>query len=333
MITILQSFPRGAPQTNPYLTQLVVNLPEDVSTLGWSWRAALFARYDVLHLHWPELLVRRKDLLRTTAQQILFVLLMLRIAASRIAVVRTVHNLTAHEPGGRLEGWLLGWCTRQTDLWIGLNDSTELPPGRPSVVIPHGHYRDHYAGVGLGEPVRGRLLYFGLVRRYKGVLQLIDTFRDLSEPALSLRILGQPKSDDLRQSIEVASRADSRIGLELRYVEDEALVRQIGEAELVVLPYAQMNNSGALLLALSLDRPVLVPETPSTISLAEEVGPGWLMTYRGELTAPILRDCLSRARADHRRARPNLEARDWTRVAAQHREAYLAAVGQHRTPA
>ena len=328
MITVLQSFPSSAPHTNPYLTQLVANLPADITTLGWSWRTALFGRYDVLHLHWPEVLFRRAALLRGAAHQALFALLMLRVAASRIAIVRTVHNPTPHEPGGALERWLLGWCTRQTDLWIGLNDTTELPNEGSSVVIPIGHYRDHYPHAAPSEPVRGRLLYFGLVRRYKGVLRLIDAFRDLSEPAATLRLLGQPNSEDLRQAIELASRDDPRIGVELRYIEDDSLVRNIGQAELVVLPYAQMHNSGALLLALSLDRPVVVPETPVTLALAEEVGPGWLMTYRGELTSAILSLGLQRARADQRRGRPNLEARNWQRVAALHRTAYLAAVGQ-----
>ncbi|MDQ3735757.1 MAG: GDP-mannose--glycolipid 4-beta-D-mannosyltransferase [Actinomycetota bacterium] len=328
MITVLQSFPSSAPQTNPYLTQLVGNLPEDVFSLGWSWRAALFSRYDVVHLHWPELLFRRANLVRSTAHQALFVILMLRIAASRIAIVRTVHNPTPHEPGGTLERWLLGWCARQTALWIGLNDSTELPAGRPSVVIPIGHYRDHYADAALGEQLPGRLLYFGLVRRYKGVLQLIDAFRNLSEPSATLRIVGQPNSADLRQAVESASRDDPRIVVELRYVEDDALARHISEAEMVVLPYAQMHNSGAVLLALSLDRPVLVPETPATIDLAEEVGRSWLITYRGELTAQILLNGLRRARVDERRGRPNLEARNWPRVAALHRAAYLAAVGR-----
>lgn len=335
MITVLQSFPRDGPQTNPYLTQLVARLPADVSPLSWSWRTALFGRYDVLHLHWPELLFRRENRLRTCAHQVLFALLMLRIALTRTVVVRTVHNPAPHEPGGLVEGWLLRWCLHLTGLWIALNDTTELPPGKPSVVIAHGHYRDVYDAARLPQPRRGRLLYFGLVRRYKGVLQLIAAFPGVNEPALSLRILGRPNSDELRGAIEAACRGDSRISAELRYVEDEVLIREIGQAELVVLPYAQMHNSGALLLALSLDRPVLAPETPSTAALAEEVGCGWLLTYRGELDGAVLRDGLRRVRADRRPARPDLSARDWPGLAVQHRNAYRAAAAgtlRHRSP-
>ena len=62
-------------------------------------------------------------------------------------------------------------------------------------------------------------------------------------------------------------------------------MREVSESELVVLPYHQMHNSGSVLAALSLDRSVLVPDSEFNRSLAEEVGPGWVVTYDGDLTA------------------------------------------------
>jgi len=327
MIRVLQSFPRPGSATNPYLTQLVESLPDDITILWWSWRAALFGRYDILHVHWPELLFRRDDPRRTFAHQCLFVLLMLRIAMTRIGLVRTVHNPSPHEKGSPFEGLLLRWCDRRTALWIALNDSTPIPPGQPSVVIPIGHYRNLYDRMSLPEPVHGRLLYFGLIRRYKGVLGLVAAFgRLVDSPDLTLRILGRPHPEELRNEIEAASRADPRVSAELRYVEDESLVRDIGESELVVLPYTEMHNSAAILLALSLDRPVLAPDTPTTAALAAEVGPGWLLTYRGELDPPGLEEGLRRVRGAARSTHPDLTAREWPALGAQHREAYLAAL-------
>ncbi len=145
-----------------------------------------------------------------------------------------------------------------------------------------------------------------------------------------MRILGSPNSVELRQSIEAAERADRRISAVLQYVDDEALVRDIGEAELVVLPYTELHNSGAVLLALSLDRPVLVPETATTTALATEVGPGWVLTYRGELDAQTLRDGLERCRSGGRIARPDLSARDWPALGRQHRAAYARALSSGR---
>ena len=80
------------------------------------------------------------------------------------------------------------------------------------------------------------------------------------------------------------------------YVTDDVLVREVTASELVVLPFANMTNSGSLLLALSLDRPVLVPSQPMTEQLAAEVGPGWVLTYAGPLEPAVLLDALAAAR-------------------------------------
>lgn len=74
-----------------------------------------------------------------------------------------------------------------------------------------------------------------------------------------------------------------------RYVDDPTLAREVSSAELVVLPYRDMHNSGTLLLALSLARPVLVPRTPNNVAVAAEVGPGWIFMYDGELDAGVIR--------------------------------------------
>ena len=49
--------------------------------------------------------------------------------------------------------------------------------------------------------------------------------------------------------MEAAAVADPRLTLDLRFVDDETLVREVSEASLVVLPYVEMKNSGALLVA------------------------------------------------------------------------------------
>ena len=53
----------------------------------------------------------------------------------------------------------------------------------------------------------------------------------------------------------------------------------------------------AALLALSLDRPVLVPANPVNDRLAEEVGPVWVQRYAGALTAEVLTSALAAVRS------------------------------------
>src|SRR5690606_36127483 len=56
-------------------------------------------------------------------------------------------------------------------------------------------------------------------------------------------------------------------------------------ADLVVLPYREILNSGTALLALSFDRPVLLPEAGAGDELTRRVGSEWVCTYEHELSA------------------------------------------------
>ena len=130
----------------------------------------------------------------------------------------------------------------------------------------------------------------------------------------------------MRDTVQAACRRDARVGALLQYVDNDVLAHEIGQAQLVVLPYRQMLNSGALLLALSLARPVLAPRSGANAAIAEEVGEGWLTLYRGELDAATLAAALRRQAGRDPRARPDLSRRDWPALGAQHYGSYLRAL-------
>src|SRR3954465_15757887 len=126
-VTVLQSFPPPRSTTNPYLVQLVRSLPDDVRIEYFSWRRALAGRYDVLHLHWPEVLLhspsRVRTLARMTAATLLLGLLRARplpgvLRGARLAVVRALHNPRPHEQPLLLERAVLRGLDRSTTRWI-----------------------------------------------------------------------------------------------------------------------------------------------------------------------------------------------------------------------
>ncbi|RMW96314.1 glycosyltransferase [Pseudoxanthomonas spadix] len=329
MLTVLQQVDRPTPTTNPYLVQLFRALEPMVHLRYWSLRNALLTRYDVVHLHWPEYMMRHPSALGRLLRQCAVALLLLRWQVLRTPVVRTMHNLEPHEGGGRFETLLLRWMDRLTTRWIRINATTELrAPGTDTAL--HGHYRHWYAGFAKPVQVPGRLLHFGLIRPYKGVEVLIKAMAEVCEPGCTLRIAGNPADAQMRTLVEQACAADPRISALLQYVQDPTLAAEISEAELIVLPYREMHNSGTLLLSLSLSRPVLVPRTPNNVALADEVGPGWVFMYEGQLTAQVVEEGLRRARAAHRQADPDLSLRDWDRVGEQHYRSYMAAIDQRR---
>lgn len=322
-LRVLQSFFAPGPQTNPYLSQLFVSVPHVIQR-PFSWKTALFGRYDVLHLHLADVLYLRAGRLRSALGAVLFLTLLLRIRFGRIALVRTIHNITPHEAHGAVTTWIEDLSARWTTLWIRLNRRTVPPTDAPVQTIPHGDYRSWFARFAQPAPVVGRVLFFGLIRRYKGVEDLIAAFSDSTDDSLGLRIVGKPSSTTVRSAIEAAASADARVSCVLHYVDDEQLAAEVGAAELVVLPYRDMHNSGAAILALSLGRPILVPDTDTNRDLAAEVGPEWVCRYAGPLSANAIVDAVRAVRVGAR-SDPDLNARQWRVVGAQHADAYALA--------
>lgn len=325
--TVLQSFPEPRETTNPYVVMLrdALDAVPGTRVLTFSWRRALTAHYDAFHAHWPEILVDGNGPLKKAVRQGLFVLFLLRLRATRTPLVRTVHNLELPEGISRRERVLLRWAERATAARIRINESTELHAGTPVETIVHGHYRDWYAPHPRRERRPGRLAFVGQVRRYKGVDALVDAFGETTDAGLGLRIAGRPTSEELAARLREAAAADPRISLSLGFVPDADLVGEVSEAELVVLPYREMHNSGGALAALSLDTPVLVPDNAVNRRLAEEVGEGWVHTYTPPLTGADLTGTLARLRATPPAAAPDLSRREWAEAGRAHVTAYRRA--------
>jgi len=330
-LVVQQSFPEPRPTTNPYIVMLRDSLAATpgVQVRTFSWRAALLGRYDVFHAHWPEILVAGRNGPRAAVRQLLTVALLTRLWLTRTPIVRTLHNLKRPEGISRREDLILAWFEHRTALVILLNSSSTAPPGVAGVIIPHGHYRGWFSAYAKPASVPGRLSYFGLVRRYKGVDTLLRAFRELSGD-VSLRVAGKPSSPELARSLTELAAGDDRIELTLRFLSDEELTAVAGEGELVVLPYREMHNSGGALTALSLGRPVLVPDNEVNRRLGAEVGPGWVFTYDGELTADQLDATLRALRSVDRVAEPDLSRREWDSAGRQHVDAYRRAVAARR---
>ncbi|MET1152677.1 hypothetical protein [Arthrobacter sp.] len=149
------------------MVQLAGGLQElpDISVINFSWRAALFAKYDVFHVHWPEILVSGHSPLKKLGRQVLTLALLGRLALARTPIVRTVHNVALPEGISVREVFLLRLIDRKTTFYIRLNSQTPLPTDRPSVTIPHGHYREWFADFPKAQQIPGRISYVGLIRR------------------------------------------------------------------------------------------------------------------------------------------------------------------------
>lgn len=315
-VVVLEHLPdpsdeQGADVRNPYTKLVVESLPTTrIHVKYFSWPKAMGTQYDVLHIHWPDQLLRGKSRLGTMSCWVLATALLVRLRISRTPVVQTLHNVKPHERGRAFERWYLRQVDRLTSRWIVLNQHTPIPSGQRAVLIRHGHYRDLYPNKKC-RGAMGQLLSFGQLRPYKGVEALLSAFGEVGDPSLRLTIAGLPSNSGIRNTVVHAAEIDPRVDLDLRFVPDEELVAKIRRAEIVVLPYDDLHNSGALLLALSLDRPVIVPENPITADLRQECGAAWVTTFQGQLTPEKLSSAISDLRTSVRSGSPDLSQREW----------------------
>ena len=327
-IRVMQSLGAPRPTTNPYNKMLdeALGSTEGLEHLRFSWKTALFGRYDAFHWHWPEAKLHGSTWWKSAGKFALTTALVFRHRLSRrIAVVRTVHNLELPDDNApRL--WLLRFIDRNTDYRIVINETTPLAPGTPHSLILHGHYRDWYAAFPFSERVHGRLGSFGGIRRYKGLDGFIDAYGEAVaiEPALSLRIGGRPSTPELADDLRARTAELPGVDLHLDFLSDAELVELATSSELIVLAYRFMHNSGSVLAALSMGRPVLVPRNEANEALAREVGTDWVHMYDGDdLDADTL--VTSWRAASALTGTPDLSRREWADAGRAHRDAFREA--------
>jgi glycosyltransferase involved in cell wall biosynthesis len=177
-----------------------------------------------------------------------------------------------------------------------------------------------------GVPDGARVIAFlGLVRPYKNVPHLVRVVRALPAAAgeVVLLIGGAPHTARLANEVRAAAAGDPRVRLALEHVPDNDVQRYLRAADLVVLPFRDITNSASALLALSFDRPVLVPARGAMGELQLLAGADWVCTYDGELTPEVLARALDWATRG-RSGVPRLEALAWPQIARQTLSAYLA---------
>lgn len=338
---LVVAFPAFVDSTlNPYNSLLYAQIQAQGQRVHeFSWRRVLQLQLpDVLHVHWPERQVLAPH--RQPRKIVEFLLFRFYVWATRWRggkLVWTAHNAFPHDrPRNTVNVFLWTRFLSSLDGVIYLSGAsqrqieTEFPVLRrkKSVVIQHGHYLEWLSAMNARAP-RARIsrqslgipqdaqvvLSFGLIRPYKGIDLLIEQFNHLDSDT-HLIIAGYTSRPELRERIERLSRDHPNIHLLLRWAEGEELAALLELADLVVLPYRTITNSGAALLALSAGVPILAPNLGSIPELQHFVGPQWVRLFDGRISHPQLREALAWLRAP-RGALPDLKAFSWPRIATE----------------
>lgn len=241
----------------------------------------------------------------------------------RVSLVRTVTaDLERDARGSRAEAIL----DKATARYITHSPHRPAPYGREAAIIPHSHLRSRYLGYPRGTMRPGRLLFI-----------TPDSFHSVYEAAMKVFAYADLPSHSLRIVGKVPSRLDAsfartitlhRMSISLldQTISDAARVEEISQAELVVIEAPETDESvSTMLLALSLDRPVLVEETSFTRDLANEVGNTWVRLHPGRLTAVQLEKALLALAQSPPTGHPDLGERDPDIISQQFTAVYRSA--------
>jgi glycosyltransferase involved in cell wall biosynthesis len=202
-------------------------------------------------------------------------------------------------------------------------------PGGHVVRIPHGTF-DAPPAAAVELPTGRTILFFGLIRSYKGLDVLVRALAGL--PAVRLIVAGDPLDpiepvQELAREVGVADRIQWRLGY-LPENDIEALMR---EATIVVFPYRSGESaSGALATALGHGRPVVASEVLGETVREFDAGlvvPPDDPEALAKACARLLDDPASLARAYEgtKRARAALS---WDAIAEAHEALYADLVGR-----
>lgn len=331
---------------NPYQ----VLLKRELNALGWrvignpepSLSRLFIGRdgFDVLHVHWPH------GLYKTNVQMLRALLLLLAYRLVRNNIVWTVHELDAYESRHpKRDDWFRGMVMRLSRRLIVHGEHTrhELVERhhyrRPIDLARHPSYVGWYRADMSREQARAKLgiapqvltyLYFGYIKPYKGVEDLIEAFRALPGADKVLLVAGKPLDDATAQHVSAMAAPDPRIRLHLRYIADDEIQCFFHAADVAVLPFRQAQTSGSLILAMSFGSAVVAPRIATLPEYMDQsCGIFFDPAVPGDLGRVLAAAALAPRAELGRRARERVEAATWPAMAAVHQASY-AAVGRRR---
>ncbi len=191
-------------------------------------------------------------------------------------------------------------------------------------VIPHGAF-DYLTRLSSedGLPhelreVRGTVvLYFGMIRPYKGVDVLVEAFRGIE--AAELWIVGAPRIP-LDPLVRAAEQGKARVRFYPRFIPDSAVPAFFRRADVVVLPYREIDQSGVLYTALAFGKPLVATDVGGFPEVIEEHGLGLLARpgdaeSLGEALDKMVQDVELRRRCAEAAGRAAKEHYSWSSIA------------------
>ncbi|MDH6358711.1 glycosyltransferase [Parabacteroides sp. PF5-9] len=218
-------------------------------------------------------------------------------------VITILDNVIPHEQRF-FDKPLTTWFLKQNSGFVAMSDSVRndllsLHPKASSILQPHplyNHFGDKLEAkearqkLGL-DPEKRTLLFFGLIRDYKGLDLLIDAF-DRLDDTYQLLIAGESYGSFEKYTEQISrSKRPDQIHVFNRYINDDEVPLFFSAADVCVLPYRTATQSGITSIAYHFEIPLIATNTGGLSESIVEQGVGLMIP---EITPDAIAETIAR---------------------------------------
>ncbi len=215
-------------------------------------------------------------------------------------VIAIVHNMIPHESrmGDRL---FTNYFVKPVDGFLAMSRSViddigKFSPDKPTVLSPHPIY-DHFGEIvpresaleklGLDPEIR-YVLFFGLIRKYKGLDLLIEAFADerFRGRQIKLIIAGEYYADQ-SEYLELIKKhsLEGEIIQVNKFIPDSIVQDYFNACDLVVQPYRSATQSGVTQIAYHFNKPMIVTNVGGLEEMCPDGKVGYVVSTNPEAIA------------------------------------------------
>ena len=237
-------------------------------------------------------------------------------------IVTVFDNVIPHEgrPGDRM---FTKYFLKPIDSFITMSKSVEDDLGtfdsvKPRDYNPHPLF-DNFGAIIQKEKAKSQLeldanfnyiLFFGIIREYKGLDLLLDAFKKMNYQELKLKLLvvGEHYSDEEQYSKQIAELGiQSEVIMVNEFIKDEEVGKYFCAADIIAQPYKSATQSGVTQIAYHFEIPILVTNVGGLPEMVPHGKVGYVTSQSTDEIADSLTDFYKNSRESEFKANLTIE--------------------------
>lgn len=259
-------------------------------------------------------------------------------------IVAIADNIIPHERRF-FDNAFTKYFAKSVDAWVAMSrsvmeDISLFDKSSPRILNPHPLFDNFGEKVPREEALRSlgldsgkvNLLFFGLVREYKGLDILLQAMKDPKLVNLPLHLIVAGEFyDDYSKYEQMLTEYGLRdkVSMENRFVKDEDVSRYFCACDLVVLPYKSATQSGVTQIAYHFSKPMLVTDVGGLPEIVCDGKSGYVCRPNAESIASCIEDFCTNGRDFSASLETEKQRFAWDKMTAAIRKVYKESINRN----